>query len=89
VAPSAPRDRVVETLIRTLAPYIGQNMAGSAVRMQIEKLGLSDQHLGDAQIDALLTGLAPALNVFIGRITTKDALDKVRDALRTARRSNP
>jgi hypothetical protein len=78
---SVPRDRFVSAVIETLAPFVGKSMAGAAVRLQLEKLGASGPTLSADHVEQLLGALAPGLNVFLGRPTTRTALDQVRAAL--------
>jgi hypothetical protein len=75
-------DRVVEAVVRTLGPYVGRNMAASAVRMHLTKLGLVGAPLTEANVERLLEELAPALCVFVGRAKADVVLQGVRDALR-------
>lgn len=82
-------DRVVEAAVRTLAPYVGRNMAASAVRMHLAKLGLTGAPLTEAHVEQLLAELAPALCVFVGRAKADDVLAGVREALRNDRRNSP
>jgi hypothetical protein len=87
VLTSVPRDRFVSTVIRALASYVGQNMAGAAVRMQLEKHAISGAVLTPQQVETILAELAPALHVFIGRAKTQDALTDIQRTLHGGSRS--
>jgi hypothetical protein len=82
------RDPVLDVVARALAPYVGENMARAAVDGQCAKLGLTGA-LDDAQVDALLAVLAPALGVFVGRDKALGVLAEVRRAVAASRRSAP
>jgi hypothetical protein len=82
---SVPRDHFVSAVVHTLAPYVGQNMANAAVKLQLEKLGGRGPLLTLELVEQILAELSPALHVFLGRSRTQTALDEVRGALQMAR----
>jgi hypothetical protein len=84
IAPTR-REQVLNTIIRELAPYVGENMARAAARMHCEKLGFLAPELGAPDVERLLQALAPGLHVFIGRKKTEDALYLIRRALSEGR----
>jgi hypothetical protein len=67
--------------VAELSPLLGQNMAGSAARLHLEKLGLAEDELDDTQVSRLLTALAPGLHVFVGQHNTEQAIAAIRRAL--------
>jgi hypothetical protein len=77
--PLAPE--VIDTLVRVLSPYVGENMARAAVRSQTDKLGLAAGRLSPADVDRLLAAIAPGLGVFVGRDKTEKILDEARTAV--------
>jgi hypothetical protein len=79
---------VLRAIVGTLGPYVGENMASAAVRMQLEKLGLTGASLFQPEIEELLVALGPGLHVFIGRTTTQHALASVRQVLGLAERGS-
>jgi hypothetical protein len=80
IAP-ARREQVMSTIMRTLAPYVGENMARAATLLHCEKLGFQAPQLSEPDVERLLEALAPGLHVFIGRKKTEDALQRIRQAL--------
>jgi hypothetical protein len=81
------REQAVTTIIRSLAPYVGENMARAATLLHCEKLDLGAPELAEEDVERLLKALAPGLHVFIGRAKTEDALDQIRLTLGAGRRS--
>jgi hypothetical protein len=81
VIASARREQVLSTIMRELAPYVGENMARAATRMYCEKLGFVAAEIAAPDVERLLEALAPGLHVFIGRKKTEDALHLIRRAL--------
>jgi len=72
---------VIDTMVRVLGPYVGENMARAAVRSQAEKLGFKAGRLTGDEIDRLLNAIAPGLGVFVGREKTQRILDEAREAV--------
>jgi hypothetical protein len=80
--PDQPRtDAVVETLTRTLSPYIGPNMARSAVQSQRERLGINGAEITPAQIGHLIAKVGHGLNVFLGRERAAGVIDEMKRSL--------
>jgi hypothetical protein len=80
--PDQPRtDAVVETLTRTLSPYIGPNMARSAVQSQRERLGINGAEITPEQIGNLIAKVGHGLNVFLGRERAAGVIDEMKRSL--------
>jgi hypothetical protein len=77
--PLAPE--VIDTMVRVLSPYVGENMARAAVRSQADKLGLVKGRLSPAEVEQLITAIAPGLGVFVGREKTEKILEEARTAV--------
>jgi hypothetical protein len=77
----ARTDAVVEALTRTLTPYIGPNMARSAVQSQRERLGIEGAAITAEQIDGLISKVGHGLNVFLGRERAAGVIDEMRRSL--------
>jgi hypothetical protein len=85
--PDQPRtEAVVETLTRTLSPYIGPNMARSAVQSQRERLGIDGAEITPEQIGNLIAKVGHGLNVFLGRERAAGVIDEMRRSLDGAAR---
>ena len=77
----ANTDAVVEALTRTLTPYIGPNMARSAVQSQRERLGIEGAAITRDQIEGLISKVGHGLNVFLGRERAAGVIDEMRKSL--------
>ena len=77
----ANTDAVVEALTRTLTPYIGPNMARSAVQSQRERLGIEGAAMTADQIEGLISKVGHGLNVFLGRERAAGVIDEMRKSL--------
>jgi hypothetical protein len=77
----ARTDAVVEALTRTLTPYIGPNMARSAVQSQRDRLGLAAADITSEQIEGLISKVGHGLNVFLGRERAAGVVDEMRRSL--------
>jgi hypothetical protein len=77
----AERGHAVDAIIRTLAPYLGPNMARAATLGHCEKLGLSSTSLDDTQLEGLLSALTPGLAVFVGRSKTDQIIETLRQEI--------
>ena len=75
-----PASSRFEQVVQALAPYLGENMARSAVRGHREKLGLHPD-LPGGELEVLIGALSPGLSVFVGREKTKEVTDGIRTAL--------
>jgi hypothetical protein len=81
-APSpAHTEAVVEILTRTLTPYIGANMARSAVRSQRDRLGIESSSITAEQAESLIAKVGNGLNVFLGRERAAGVVDEMRRSL--------
>jgi hypothetical protein len=72
---------VVGALATVLAPYLGETMARASTRTHCDKLGIRDDEVTAAQIDALVGKLASGLNVFVGREKAKGVHDEMKRAM--------
>lgn len=77
----ARTDEVVEALTRTLTPYIGPNMARSAVQSQRDRLGIEGTAITADQIEGLISKVGHGLNVFLGRERAAGVIDEMRKSL--------
>jgi hypothetical protein len=77
----ANTDAVVEALTRTLTPYIGPNMARSAVQSQRDRLGIEGSAISAEQIEGLISKVGHGLNVFLGRERAAGVIDEMRKSL--------
>lgn len=85
-ADQARTDAVVEALTLTLSPYIGPNMARSAVQSQRERLGIEGAEITLEQIDHLIVKVGHGLNVFLGRERAAGVIDEMKRSLAGAGR---
>ena len=81
ISVSMPTDTFVEALTLTLTPYIGANMARSAVRAQCERLGLDGTVVSGSQAEGLITKVGNGLNVFLGREKAAVVVEEMRRTL--------
>jgi hypothetical protein len=77
--------QVTAVLVGVIAPYIGQNMARSAVEAHAASLGFATGPLADEQAEALVTKLGVGLNIFVGREKSARVVDEMRQALAEAK----
>ena len=80
---SAPPSSLHEVIIGALAPYIGDNMARTSVRMHCAKLHIHPADLRPEHVDEIVAALAPGLNVFVGRDKTAQISTAIRRAAGT------
>lgn len=78
---SLPTETVVEALTLTLTPYIGGNMARSAVRAQRERLGIDAATMTAEEVEGLIAKVGHGLNVFLGRERAATVIDEMRRTL--------
>ena len=52
----------VQTVVKVMAPYIGDTMARSATEAHCQKLGIAGDTVSPGQLDALLGKLGGGLN---------------------------
>lgn len=72
---------VVQTIVRVVAPYLGETMARSAARAHCQKLGISGDHMQPAQAEALIGKVGAGLNVFVGREKSNAMVAELRRAI--------
>jgi len=71
-------DDVIETIVRAVAPYLGENMARAATRDQCRKLGLEGSELRSEQVEDLLVRIGKGLNLFVGRDQASRLVEQLR-----------
>jgi hypothetical protein len=76
-----PREMVLDTLSRTLAPYLGRTMALAAVETHRQKLGIDGLHMTSEQLDALMGKMSAGLVIFVGRDKTETIVREARAAI--------
>lgn len=65
-------------ITRRLAPFLGAFNAQVWVKTVAErKLGLAPEDLGQEHLEALMEGLRPSLNTFMGRAAVEDLLRQI------------
>ena len=81
--PLAKTKDALETIVRTLSPYLGETMARSAALMHCRKLGIvvEGAEITREQIEALLRRLAQGLNIFVGREKAALVVGEIQAAL--------
>jgi len=82
--PDMTTSEAVQTVVKVMAPYIGDTMARSATEAHCEKLGIAGDSVSPGQLDALLGKLGGGLNIFLGREKSAALINEVRQAV-TAR----
>jgi hypothetical protein len=71
----------VQTVVKVIAPYIGETMARSATEAHCQKLGIAGGTVSPEQLDALLGKLGGGLNIFLGRDKSASVVAEARLAL--------
>ena len=71
----------VQTVVKVMAPYIGDTMARSATEAHCQKLGIAGDSVSSGQLDALLGKLGGGLNIFLGRDRSAAVVAEARQAL--------
>jgi hypothetical protein len=72
----------VQTVVKVMAPYIGETMARSATEAHCQKLGIAGgATVSPEQLDALLAKLGGGLNIFLGRDKSALVVAEARQAL--------
>jgi hypothetical protein len=66
-SPALSTSEVVLTIVRAVAPYLGETMARSAAQAHCQKLGISGDRMQPEQAEALIGKVSAGLNVFVGR----------------------
>ena len=77
---------VVQTIVRVVSPYVGETMARSATKAHCQKLGIGTD-MGTEQLEALLSRLGSALNIFLGRAKSSRVVAELRQAMSPRRPS--
>jgi hypothetical protein len=72
---------VVGTIVRVVAPYLGEMMARSAAQVHCQKLGIAGDQMQPAQAEALIGKVAAGLNVFVGREKSAVVVAELRRAI--------
>jgi hypothetical protein len=72
---------VVQTIVRIVAPYLGETMARSAAQAHCRKLGISGDRMQPAQVEALIGKVGAGLNVFVGREKSNVMVAELRRAI--------
>ena len=80
-SPALSTSDVVRTIVRVVAPYLGETMARSAAHAHCQKLGISGDHMQPAQAEALIGKMGAGLNVFVGREKSNVVVAELRRAL--------
>ena len=75
-------EQAVHTIVRVVAPYVGETMARSATNAHCQKLGIGPE-IGKEQIESLLARLGSGLNIFLGREKSSRVVDELRQAMNT------
>jgi hypothetical protein len=70
----------VETMVKVMAPYIGDTLARSATEAHCQKLGIAGT-MSPAELDALLGKIGSGLNIFLGRDKAASVIAEIRGAL--------
>jgi hypothetical protein len=71
----------VDTMVKVMAPYIGDTMARSATEAHCQKLGIAGARVSPEQVEALLAKLGGGLNIFLGRDKAASVIAEARSAL--------
>jgi hypothetical protein len=71
----------VDTMVKVIAPYIGDTMARSATEAHCQKLGIVGATVTREQVEALLAKLGSGLNIFLGRDKAASVITEAKDAL--------
>jgi hypothetical protein len=74
----------VQTVVKVMAPYIGETMARSATEAHCQKLGIAAGAVSPEQVEALLAKLGGGLNIFLGRDKSATVVAEARRALAVA-----
>jgi len=75
------REQALATVTHAIAPYLGQTMAGAAVEMHRQKLGIDGSLLTEAQLDELLQRIGTGLIIFVGREKSEQIVGEARAAV--------
>ena len=79
-------DELMDSVVRVVSPYLGENMARSAARAHCRKLGIEGAEVSAEQIETLISRLGAGLNIFIGREKAATVVEELHQALDGAAR---
>ncbi len=77
-------NEAIQTVVKVMAPYIGDTMARSATEAHCQKLGIAGGTVSPEQLEALLGKLGGGLNIFLGRDKSATVVAEARRALAAA-----
>jgi hypothetical protein len=80
-SPALSTSDVVQTIVRVVAPYLGETMARSAAHAHCQKLGIDGAQMLPAQAEALIGKVGAGLNVFVGREKASAVVADLRRAI--------
>ena len=80
-SPALNTSDVVQTIVRVVAPYLGETMARSAAQAHCQKLGISGDQMQPSQAEALIGKVGAGLNVFVGREKSAALVAELRRAI--------
>jgi hypothetical protein len=80
-SPALSTSDVVLTIVRVVAPYVGETMARSAAHAHCRKLGIAGDQMQPAQAEALIGKVGTGLNVFVGRDKSAAVVAELRRAI--------
>jgi hypothetical protein len=80
-SPALSTSDVVQTIVRAVAPYLGETMARSAAQAHCQKLGISGDQMQPSQAEALIGKVGAGLNVFVGREKAAALVAELRRAI--------
>jgi hypothetical protein len=80
-SPALSTSDVVQTIVRAVAPFLGETMARSAAQAHCQKLGISGDQMQPSQAEALIGKVGSGLNVFVGREKAAALVAELRRAI--------
>jgi hypothetical protein len=80
-SPALSTNDVVQTIVRVVAPYLGETMARSAAQAHCQKLGIAGDRMQPSQAEALIGKVGAGLNVFVGREKSAAVVAELRRAI--------
>ena len=80
-SPALSTSDVVQTIVRVVAPYLGETMARSAAHAHCQKLGIDGDQMLSGQAEALIAKMGAGLNVFVGREKASVVVADLRKAI--------
>jgi hypothetical protein len=80
-SPALSTSDVVQTIVRVVAPYLGETMARSAAQAHCQKLGIVGERMEASQAEALIGKVGAGLNVFVGRERSAAVVAELRRAI--------